>query len=46
MQFSWFFVSWTSDTLKIEEDVRSGFFWSNHRTGLVFQTMRSWQAVA
>jgi hypothetical protein len=39
MQFFWFFLSWTSDSLKTGEDFGSGFFWSNHQTGLVFKTM-------
>jgi hypothetical protein len=43
MQFFWFFVSWTSDSYKTEEGVGSGFFWSNHRTGLVFKTMPPWR---
>jgi hypothetical protein len=39
MQFFWFFISWTSDSYKIGEGVGSGFFWSNHQTGLVFKTI-------
>jgi hypothetical protein len=39
MQFFWFFISWTSVSQKTSEAFGSGFFWSNHRTGLVFKTM-------
>jgi hypothetical protein len=43
MQFFRFFISWTSDSQKTDEAFDSGFFWSNHRTGLVFKTMVSSQ---
>jgi hypothetical protein len=39
MQFFWFFISWTSDSLKTGEGFGSGFYRSNHQTGLVFKTM-------
>jgi hypothetical protein len=39
MQFFLFFISWTSDSQKTDEAFGLGFFWLNHRTGLVFKTM-------
>jgi hypothetical protein len=38
MHIFWVFISWTSDFLETGEGVGSGYFWLNHRTGLVLKT--------